>query len=163
MTIIISREPEGVVASDLTETQVLQTSSTSATVVPPEKEAPPPAVQAAAPLPPPSGETPNWQEQDGLLRELWLRNQPPAAIAQALNPLSPCRHDARCAFRVAKTICAGTETRPETDGSSGRRPHGSCKGKSIGTVRSRNDRGSSPDFEPYLFDVSHHVPIHGTS
>jgi hypothetical protein len=32
---------------------------------------------------------PTWQEQDGLLRELWLKNQPPQAIADALGRSIP--------------------------------------------------------------------------
>jgi hypothetical protein len=46
----------------------------------------------AAPSPPQklaTGEGPNWQEQDGVLREMWMRNQPPAAIAEALGRSVP--------------------------------------------------------------------------
>ena len=32
---------------------------------------------------------PNWLEQDGLLREMWMHNQPPAAIAKALDRSVP--------------------------------------------------------------------------
>lgn len=32
---------------------------------------------------------PTWQEQDGLLRELWLKNQPPQAISEALGRSIP--------------------------------------------------------------------------
>jgi hypothetical protein len=34
-------------------------------------------------------EGPNWQEQDPLLREMWMHNQPPAAIAKALGRSVP--------------------------------------------------------------------------
>jgi hypothetical protein len=40
-----------------------------------------PAVTAAA--------GPNWQDQDSILRELWMRNQPPAAIAKELGRSVP--------------------------------------------------------------------------
>jgi hypothetical protein len=32
---------------------------------------------------------PTWQEQDGVLRDLWLKNQPPQAIAEALGRSIP--------------------------------------------------------------------------
>ena len=35
------------------------------------------------------GEGPNWQEQDNILREMWMRNEPPAAIAEALSRSVP--------------------------------------------------------------------------
>jgi hypothetical protein len=44
------------------------------------------------PAPPPKlagGEGPSWQDQDGLLREMWMHNQPPAAIAEALGRSIP--------------------------------------------------------------------------
>ncbi len=31
----------------------------------------------------------NWQEQDGILREMWMRNQSPTAIAEALGRSVP--------------------------------------------------------------------------
>ncbi len=49
-------------------------------------------VQSGA-TPPPhrviSGEGPNWQEQDGVLRDMWMQNQTPAAIAEALGRSVP--------------------------------------------------------------------------
>ncbi len=73
MTAIVSREPDGVSATDLTGTEQ--------------------ALQGTPPAPPPAtavvGEGPNWQEQDGVLRDMWMRNQPPAAIAQALGRSVP--------------------------------------------------------------------------
>jgi hypothetical protein len=43
-----------------------------------------------APLPKlAAGEGPNWQDQDGVLREMWMRNQPPVAIAEALGRSVP--------------------------------------------------------------------------
>jgi hypothetical protein len=43
--------------------------------------APPPRAVAA--------EGPNWQEQDGMLREMWMHNQLPAEIAKALDRSIP--------------------------------------------------------------------------
>jgi hypothetical protein len=36
-----------------------------------------------------AGDGPNWQEQDGILREMWMRNQPPLEIAEALGRSIP--------------------------------------------------------------------------
>jgi hypothetical protein len=72
MIAIVSREPDSVSASDLIGTEpALQTAS-----------APPPQRPAA-------GDGPNWQEQDGVLREMWMHNQSPAAIAKALDRSVP--------------------------------------------------------------------------
>jgi hypothetical protein len=71
MNAIISREPDGVSATDLTGTEQVPQST-------------PAALPAAA-----TGEGPNWQEQDGILRDMWMHNQPPAAIAKALNRSVP--------------------------------------------------------------------------
>jgi len=47
--------------------------------------------QTSTPTPPAvTGEAgPNWQEQDGVLRELWMCNQSPAAIAKVLGRSIP--------------------------------------------------------------------------
>jgi hypothetical protein len=37
------------------------------------------------PAAPSSGAVPNWQEQDSVLREMWMQNKTPAQIAEALN------------------------------------------------------------------------------
>jgi hypothetical protein len=37
----------------------------------------------------PGDNGPTWQEQDDILRKMWIGNQPPAAIAQALNRSVP--------------------------------------------------------------------------
>jgi hypothetical protein len=47
---------------------------------------PPPAVPPHRAMP---TEGPNWQEQDGLLREMWMHNQSPADIAKALDRSVP--------------------------------------------------------------------------
>jgi len=73
MTAIISREPDGVSATEVTGT---------------EQQALPGTTPASPPVAV-AGEGPNWQEQDGVLRDMWMRNQPPAAIAQALGRSVP--------------------------------------------------------------------------
>lgn len=50
------------------------------------------APQSTATPPPPAaiaGDGPSWHEQDGALREMWMRNQTPAAIAEALGRSVP--------------------------------------------------------------------------
>jgi len=44
---------------------------------------------ATPPLKTTSGDGPNWQEQDGILRDMWMRNQSPAEIAEALGRSVP--------------------------------------------------------------------------
>lgn len=59
----------------------MSTIDLTGTEQPQDPTAPPPKLTA--------GDGPNWQEQDNVLREMWMRNQPPAAIAEALGRSIP--------------------------------------------------------------------------
>jgi len=71
---------------------------------------------------------PNWLEQDGLLREMWMQNQPPAAIAQALDRSVPAI--------MTRAARLGLPRRSAPGRKPGRRPIETTSTVRVTTVRS---------------------------
>ncbi len=71
---------------------------------------------------------PNWQEQDGILRELWMQNQSPAVIAQTLGRSVPAIMTRAARLGLPRRFAPGRKP--------GRRPTETGKATAMKTERS---------------------------